>query len=306
MSTKDWLRFWGLGLIWGTSFLWIKIAVSEVSPYVLVGFRTLFGTLGLLVLILFARKSSLNWKDLRPWFLPFLAVGLFNVALPWILISWSEQYISSAVASILNSTTPLFTMIFAPLMLSDDRLTLPKIAGLLIGFAGVVVMFAPELSQRLDSNLLGQGAMLLATCSYALGGVLVRRNGRAISPEIQSFLQLSLATLLVWAFTFSFERPIVLPRLPLTWLGLVWLGLLGSCIAYILYFSLIHSLGPTRAAMVTYVLPLVGVILGVVFLGERPQWQAFAGGLLILSGIATVNLKTLPFLRKAKLDSAGH
>jgi drug/metabolite transporter (DMT)-like permease len=300
MSTKDWLRFWILGLIWGTSFLWIKIAVTEVSPFVLVGFRTLFGVLGLLV-ILWSQKAFLrNWKEIRAWLGVFAVVGLINVALPFVLISWSEQYISSGIASILNSTVPLFTMLLAPLVLRDDRMTLPKTLGLLIGFVGVLILFSPELALGINQGLVGQGAMLLATLSYAAGSIYVRLKARGLAPQWQAFLQLGTATVMVWLFTGLAERPIVMPRLPITWLALLWLGLLGSCVAYILFFALMNSIGPTRTTMVTYIPPLVGVLLGAVFLGEHLNWQAILGGVLILSGIAVVNMKKLPFKKPAR------
>ncbi len=303
MSTKDWLRFWILGLIWGTSFLWIKMAVTEVSPFVLVGFRTLFGALGLLVILWSQKTFPKSWKEIRLWLGVFAVVGLINVALPFVLISWSEQYISSGIASILNSTVPLFTMLLAPLVLRDDRMTLPKTAGLLIGFVGVLILFSPELAQGINQGLFGQGVMLLATLSYAAGSIYVRlaERARGLAPQLQVFLQLGTATVMVWLFTGVAERPIVLPRLPITWLALLWLGLLGSCVAYILFFALMNSIGPTRTTMVTYIPPLVGVLLGAVFLGEHLNWQAILGGVLILSGIAVVNMKKLPFKKLVKV-----
>ena len=301
MSTKDWLRFWILGLIWGTSFLWIKIAVTEVSPFVLVGFRTLFGALGLLVILWSQKTFPRSWKEIRPWLGVFAVVGLINVALPFVLISWSEQYISSGIASILNSTVPLFTMLLAPLVLRDDRMTLPKTAGLVIGFVGVLILFSPELAQGTNQGLVGQGVMLLATLSYAAGSIYVRLKARGLAPQLQAFLQLGTATVMVWLFTGAAEHPILLPRLPLTWLALLWLGLLGSCVAYILFFALMNSIGPTRTTMVTYIPPLVGVLLGALFLGEHLNWQAILGGVLILSGIAVVNMKQLPFKKPLKV-----
>jgi drug/metabolite transporter (DMT)-like permease len=121
---------------------------------------------------------------------------------------------------------------------------------------------------------------------------------------MQSFLQLGSAMVMVWVLTFVVERPVHLPQLPITWIALLWLGLLGSCLAYILYFSLIHSIGPTRATTVTYVLPLVGVILGTLFLGERLQWTDLAGGILILSGVVVVNTPGLTdrFVGKLKFN----
>jgi drug/metabolite transporter (DMT)-like permease len=113
---------------------------------------------------------------------------------------------------------------------------------------------------------------------------------------------------MVWGFTFVVERPVRLPHLPISWFGLLWLGLLGSCLAFILYFSLIHSIGPTRTSMVTYILPLVGVILGTIFLGERLHWTALLGGALILSGIAVVNVKQLPVGKAigTRMDTEKH
>ncbi len=293
MSGKDWLRFWLLSLVWGTSFLWIKIAVSEVGPLVLVGFRALIGALGLLGVLAAGKELQGGWSRLRPWLGAFALVGLINIVVPFVLISWSEQYIPSGIASILNSTTPLFSMILATVFLRSERLTLARLAGLVVGFGGVVLMFLPEIfsgsAQR--PNLAGQAAMLVAALSYAGGGILVRLKGGGLPSNVQAFLQLASASLIVWAAALGFEHPLVLPALPLTWLALLWLGLLGSCLAYILYFSLIHSIGPVRASTVTYVLPLIGVLLGAVFLGEQLTWTAVAGGGLILSGIWVMNLK---------------
>ncbi len=291
MNGKDWLRFWLLSLVWGTSFLWIKIAVSEVGPLVLVGFRVLIGALGLLAVLAAGRQMPGGWKALRPWLGTFALVGLVNIVVPFILISWSEQYIPSGIASILNSTTPLFSVVLATLFLRSERLTLARLAGLLVGFGGVVVLFLPEIASGSDPNLAGQAAMLLATLSYAGGGILVRLKGHGLPTNVQAFLQLASASLIVWAAALGLEHPLTLPAQPLTWLALLWLGLLGSCLAYILYFALIHNIGPVRAATVTYVLPLIGVLLGAVFLGEQLTWTAVAGGGLILSGIWVMNLK---------------
>lgn len=302
MSTKDWLRFGVLGLIWGTSFLWIKIAVTEISPFVLVAFRTLFGALGLLLIMWSQKTFPKSWKEFRPWLSVFAVVGLINVALPFVLISWSEQYISSGIAAILDSAVPLFSMLIAPLVLRDDPMTLPKTIGLVVGFVGVLVLFSPDLALGINQSLIGEIGMLLATLSYAIGSIYVRLKARGLAPQLQAFLQLGMATVMVWLFTGVAERPIVLPHLPITWLALLWLGLLGSCVAYILFFSLMNTIGPTRTTMVTYIPPLVGVLLGAIFLGEQLNWQAILGGVLILSGIAVVNMKKLPFKKTVRVE----
>lgn len=294
MSTKDWIRFWFLGLIWGTSFLWIKIAVSEISPLVLVGFRTLFGAAFLFGVITLGGRTRLRWQELRPWLGVFSVVALINVAIPFVLISWSEQYITSGIASILNSSVPLFTILLAPFLLQDDQPSPAKILGLLIGFAGIVVIFLPELAQGMNQNLIGMGVMLLAALSYSLGGIYSRLKAQTLPPQVQAFLQLALAALIIWSVTLLAERPPVLPQQPLTWIALLWLGILGSGLAYILFFSLLHKIGPTRTTTVTYIPPLVGTLLGMLFLGERITWLAIAGGLMVISGIVVINLKHLP------------
>ena len=291
MKTKDWLLFIFIGLIWGTSFLWIKIAVQEISPFVLVGFRTLFASLGMAVYLLIDRKSRMSWKEIKPHLPVFVVLGLINVAMPWLLISWAEMHIESGVASILNATMPLWTIIIAPLVISDDKITLPKLAGLATGFVGVVLLFLPSLGKGWSANLLGQAAVLAATLCYASATIFARKKAHSLNPQMQTFLQFSMSTLMVWSMTFFIEKKITLPMLPITWVALLWLGLLGAGLAYVIYFGLLRRMVPTRLSMVTYIPPVVGVLLGIFFLGEAFHWQALAGALLILSGISIVNLK---------------
>lgn len=292
MNTKDRLLFWFLGLIWGTSFLWIKVAVQEISPVILVGFRALFGALGILVIIFLSGKEDMQWSSIRPRLFDFFILGLFNIAFPFILISWAEQFIDSGVASILNGAMPLFTILISPIFISDDHITLHKVAGLLTGFLGVVILMSPGIRKGWTSDLLGQAAVLVAVLSYASSTVFARRKTHGLPAKQQAFLQLSMGSIIVWAFALFTENPFIFPKEPITWLALLWLGLLGSCLAYILYFNLLHKIGPTRMSMVTYIPPLVGVLLGVLFLGEQFSWQSLVGALLILSGITIVNKRS--------------
>lgn len=299
MSFKDWLRFWALSIVWGTSFLWIKIALAEISPAMLASWRTWFGGLGLLVVLLLVPAARLPWPRLRQVLPTFALIGLLNVTLPFLLISWAEQYIESGLAAILNGTVPLFSLLIAPYFIPAEKMTFARLAGLLVGFFGILILSLPQVSQGFNQNLLAQIAMLLAALSYAVATIYTRLKAHGLPPQMQAFLQVFMGWLLLTLFTLGFDRPLVLPALPLTWFALLWLGLLGSCLAYLLYFSLLGSVGPTRTVLVTYVLPLVGVALGVLFLNERPTWQSLAGGLLIISGVWLVNsgLK-LPFARK--------
>ncbi len=291
MKTKDWLLFWLLGIIWGTSFLWIKIAVTEISPFMLVSFRTLFALLGLGAFLLMVRSARASWAQVRKKLWVFFVLGLINIVTPWLLISWAGQYIESGLSSILNSTMPLFTIMISPFFVPDDRFTLKKAAGLLTGFAGVVILLYPNLGGSWSNHLAGQAAVLLAALCYGGSTVFARKMARGLPAQTQAFLQFVMATAIIWVFTLDSERPLVFPQLPITWLALLWLGLLGSALAYIIYFDLLPRIGPTRLSTVTYVLPLFAVLLGIIFLEERFHWGAIIGALLILSGISIVNLR---------------
>jgi len=289
MKLKEWGIFTLLGLIWGSSFLWIKIAVADVHPFVLVTFRVLFGLIGLLIVMRWQRQSLP--RDRRT-ILAFIFMGIFNTAIPFVLISWGETQIDSSLASILNGTVPLFTIIIAHFWLHDEKITPPRIAGLVVGFIGVIVLVARDFKPGgLQGNALGQLAVLLASISYATALIFSRRYLRGTKPVVQSTMILIVASAVMGVVTPVVERPIQLPTLAITWLALLWLGVMGLCIAYLLFFYLNNVWGPTRASLVTYVFPVVGVFLGIIFLNEIPDWSMVIGSALVVAGIFVVNLK---------------
>ncbi|HET7011870.1 MAG TPA: EamA family transporter [Anaerolineales bacterium] len=301
MKSKDWLAFGLLGLVWGSSFLWIKVAVAEVGPFTLVAWRLLFG-LAALAAVVAVRRPAMP-RDRRT--LAALALlGITNTAVPFALISWGEQSIDSAVASILNGTVPLFTMVIAHLALHDDRMTLPRVVGLVTGFIGVVVLMSRDIGpQGIAHGVLGQAAVLAAAVFYAGSSVFARRNLRQVSPVVQAFLPLITADAFVWTGALMTESSNLVPQTGTTWVALAWLGVLGSCVAYLLYFGLLQSVGPTRATLVTYVFPVVGVALGVIFLGERLDLNLALGAALVVAGIGAVNWK--PRMVPVPAASAG-
>jgi drug/metabolite transporter (DMT)-like permease len=289
MSIRSWGAFLLLGSIWGSSFLWIKIALDEVGPFTLVAYRLLFGVLGMLLVLLVLRPTFP--KARRIWAMLAL-MGLTNTALPFVLISWGEISIDSGVASILNSTTPLFTLVIAHFFLSDERMTVPRALGLLLGFAGIVLLFSRDVGlEGFQSGLLGQAAVLMAAISYAGSSVFARRAFREVPLLVQAAIPLFTADLLIWVGALTFESPIDVPRIPITWIALAWLGVLGSCVAYLLYFYLIKNEGSTRSTLVTYMFPVIGVALGVLFLGERLDGRLVVGALMVVAGIGVVNWK---------------
>ncbi|HLE05285.1 MAG TPA: DMT family transporter [Anaerolineales bacterium] len=290
MKSRAWLAFGALSVIWGSSFLWIKIAVQELGPFRLVALRLLFGVIGLLIA---GRLTKQPLRLSRKQLPAYLVLALFNTALPFTLISWGETRIDSGMASVLNGTVPLFTLVIAHFWLQDERITLPRTLGLLIGFGGVAVLVGQnfDLSRILEGSSLGQLAVLAASASYATGLTLTRKQFRGRPPVTQATLVVLLSDLILWAGAFAFESPVRLPGLSLTWIALLWLGFLGTGLAYLLYFYLINEWGSTRTSVVTYTMPVIGVILGVVFLQESLSVSLILGVGLVLTGIGFVNWK---------------
>jgi drug/metabolite transporter (DMT)-like permease len=290
MSVKQWIGFLALTLIWGSSFLWIKVAVQEVGPLTVVTIRLLFAVM-ILAAFLAAQKPAVP-RGSRMWGV-LLLQGLLSTAIPWLLITWAEIYIDSAVATVLNATVPMFTIVIAHLFLHDDKMTVRRLAGLFVGFAGVIVLVHEELltgfgareQGGLNMVLLGNGAMLLSALFYAVSNVYARAKLRGVPPIVQAFYTMLLADAVMWLVAPVVEPPFTLPVKGMTWLAIVWLGVLGAGISYLVFYYLLHTIGPTRISMVTYTIPVVGVTLGVVFLHEKLDWALVTGTILIVSGV---------------------
>lgn len=288
MKTKHWIVFILLGIIWSSSFLWIKIGVQEVGPMSLVAFRMLFGALTAGVIAYFQGiPFTRDWKD---WGI-FAIFGPLSLAIPIFLISWGEQTIDSAVASILNATVPLFTLVIAHFWLSDDKITFQKTLGLLVGFAGVVILLSKDLLASEQASIIGQIAVILASFFYGLSAVGIRKYTTHIHNVMRGVGLLTTSAILMWLVGPVFERPFEIPQLPITWIAVLWLGILGSGLAMIMMYYLIHEIGPTRASLVTYLFPVGGVLLGVIFLNEHLSWQLIAGTILIILSLVVVNYK---------------
>jgi drug/metabolite transporter (DMT)-like permease len=286
LKTKHWIIFLILGAIWSSSFLWIELAIRELGPITLVAFRVLFGLL-FGVIFLFIQKVQLP-RTLKEWS-PLLILGLTNLAIPFFLISWGQLSIDSGVASILDATVPLFSILASHFLLDDDKMTTPKVTGLLVGFAGVIIVMLKDV--QTSSSLLGQLAVIVACMFYAGSAIYARKKTENIPATLRSIGSLVSATVVMWIAAFVFEFPIKIPTLPITWVALAWLGILGSGLAFMMAYYLIHEIGPTRTSMVTYLFPLGGVSLGIIFLDEKLTWQIFAGGLLIVISLVIANWK---------------
>ncbi len=278
-----------LAAIWGASFLFIKIGLEGVSPATLVLGRLLFSVATLLVIV--AVRPSL-FKGWWRFALLGMLVGLVNNFLPFMLITWGETRISSGVASIFNATTPLFTALLAQVWLgpAHESLTPRRGIGVLCGFLGVGVIIGPGLLSLVDGGAnapLGELAVLIAALSYGFGALLSRNFGGA-SPLVAPLTMQASALLFTIPVALLWEPPTQVPSLASIG-AMAELGILGTAVAYLLYFWLIRHVGATRTSLVTYLLPCTALIYGAVFRGESVSWYALAGLGLVLVGTVLTN-----------------
>lgn len=290
MKRKDALVFLTLSAIWGSSFMFIKIGLDGgLTPLTLVAIRL---GLGALVMLALMRRQGLSLPRRGEVLLSLAFLGFINNVIPFTLITWGEQYISSGLTAILNSTVPFFAVILSHVFLADERLNRRRVAGVMVGFLGVLLLFAPDLSSAvtaLTDRLAGQLAIILASAGYAMGSVFTRRRLQHVPAAVLAASQLSFAFLWTLAPAIVWERPWQLQPSAPALFAVTWLGILGSGIAYFLFFRLIKAIGATPTTMVTYVIPLFAVVFGLVFLRESIHWSYAAAMGLIFTGVWMVN-----------------
>ncbi len=294
MRFKSFLLLALLACLWGPSFLFIKLAVEEIPPITLV-----LGRVGIAALSLYL-MLKLQGYNLPRWGVVWQHVavaGLLHNALPFVLITWGEKHITSALASILNGTMPFFTIILAHLFIKEERLTPQKAVGVLIGFSGVFVLSAPTLlAGGLQATTLGLMAVVTAAACYGAAAVYERKFLRGVLPAIVSTAQLGMATLYLLPLSLWLERPYQLPMPSWQAIGsLLFLAIFGTAIAFTVYYYALEQTDASTISMVTYLLPIVGIFLGVVVLNEELTWHTYLGCTLILLGVMTVNELFRPF-----------
>jgi len=281
LSRGNLVRLLVLAMIWGASFLLMKLALEGVSPMQIVLGRLSFGALAL-GLVLAVRREPLP-REPALWGHLLLMAVVANIV-PFYLFSWGEQHVTSGMAGVLNGTTPLFTLVFAMALLPAERLSGLRALGLVTGFAGVVLVVGPWRSGG-ENALAGQLACLGAAACYGISFTYTRRHisGRA------AVLPLSVAQLAVAAGVLWLAAPVVawtpVRLTPVVVGSVVALGAVGTGLAYALYYRLIHDAGATTASMVTYLIPVFAVSLGIVVLGEPLTWNLFAGAAVVILGV---------------------
>ncbi|MFF2013584.1 DMT family transporter [Streptomyces sp. NPDC058195] len=298
----DWrIRFGALSLIWGFSFLLIKVGTEGYAPFQVTLGRLLFGT-AVLAVAMVVRRERLP-RGARTW--AHLAVAAFFLnALPFSLFAYAELTVPSTLAGICNATSPLWGMALSLVALSEDRPTRRRVAGLGLGFLGVLtVLGAWQGFSGLDVG--GTAMALLASLSYPVGWIYVRRTLADSSSSTLSLTgsQLLLGTVQLAAVTPLFtSSPTSFPLLPT--LAVVALGALGTGFAVLVQYGLVAEVGPTTAQMVTYFIPVIATAAGVLVLGERLSWNTPVGALVVLAGAALTQSRSRPPHRTARRAGA--
>jgi drug/metabolite transporter (DMT)-like permease len=282
----EWLVFLALGVAWGSSYLFIKIGVETLTPFTLVAGRLAIGA-AVLALVMRLRRQALPAQRSTYWHL--VVVALLGIVIPFSLITWGEQTIDSALAAVLNGTVPLFAIVLAAMVLADEPVTVNRLVGLVVGFAGVVLLTSPGLREGFGGSLPGQLALIGASISYAAAGVYARRTVRGVPALTSAFLEVGFAFVITLVLAVAFGSPWASRIEPEALLSVAWLGLIGSGLAFLAFFYLLERWGATRTSLVAYLLPVVGIILGVLVLQEAVSLPMLIGTALIIGGIALAN-----------------
>ena len=304
MNRSDWATLLILAVTWGAAFMFIGVAVREVSPLTYVWLRVTIAAA--------AMWAWVAWRG-EPHGLPrsiwgaILFLALFNNVIPFILFGWGQTHIASGLASILNATTPIWGVVVAHFFTADEKISPRKLAGVLLGFGGVAMMIGPALLHDLGSNALAQLACVAAALCYAFAGVFARRfRPMGVSPIAVTTGQLTASALFMLPLALIVDRPwtMAMPSGQAV-AAIVALGVVSSALGYVLYFRLIDRAGATNALLVTLLVPPVAILLGALFLGEIIEGRDFAGLGLIALGLAAIDGRLVNLLRRRSLPQSA-
>jgi drug/metabolite transporter (DMT)-like permease len=293
MNWRVWIWLLSLSVLWGGSFFFAKVALGALGPLTVVFARVALAALALNLVNPLRRDS--------PW-RAFFAMGALNNVVPFALIFWGQTHIASGLASILNATTPLFTVVVAHFLTNDEKMTVAKAVALLAGLAGVAVLIGPAALLQPTGSLWGELACLGAALSYAFAGIYGRRfRAMGIAPLDAAAGQVTASSLLILPIMLVVEPPwtVAMPPLPI-WAALAGLALLSTALAYVLYFRILAAAGATNLLLVTFLIPPTSILLGAAVLQEQLEPRHFAGMALIGLGLAVMDGRIERLLHPAK------
>lgn len=279
MDRVSWIAFWAISIIWGSTFLAMKIGLAYMPPITFATLRFLIASVLLFGYLRLKRKSiSVTWGQ----FGHLAAIGFFMTALPFGLTFWGQQFVSSGMAAVLTSTVPFFVVFLAHFFLAE-RATVTKILGVAVGFAGILLLFMDQLGS--GATLAGGLAMVGSALGYGVGNVYSKKFGSGMDPDVTNTVQTMVGTVILGAGSVAFERGYAIT---FHWKGvaaLLFLAVLGSAVAFGLFFWLMQRVPATTISLVAFLIPVISVLLGTI-VGEPLNWGMVAGMVLIFGGMA--------------------
>lgn len=296
LSTRAWAEMMLLGLIWGASFLSIRLALDEIPVLTLVAHRVIWACA-----ILWA---WVWWRGLpvprtaRIWG-AFLVMGLLNNVIPFILMAWGQQYIETGLTSIFNAGTAVFGVLVAALFFGDERLSLRRATGVGVAFLGVAIAIGLESVRSFDIRSLAQLAVIAGTLSYALAAAWARAQLGHMPPQVAAAGMLTGSGLVMLPLALAVDGPPVLPALPATYGAIAYFAVFGTALAYLLYYRVLAMAGSGNAMLVTLIIPPVAIVLGAAVLGERLAPSALAGFAVLALGLLILDGRLVPRIAKS-------
>lgn len=293
MNSQEWLLLIILSIVWGGSFFFVGVAVEVLPPLTIVALRVSLAASALLAVVHFTGLRMPT--DPKIW-IAFICMGVLNNVIPFSLIVWGQTHIASGLASILNATTPMFTIVAAHFLTNDEKMTSSKIIGVLIGFAGVVIMLGHEALGGLGDSVFAQIAVLGAAISYSIAGIYGRRFAQSgIKPVVTATGQVTASSILLIHLAVLFDKPFALPMPGIEiWLAIFGLSLISTAFAYILYFRILSTAGATNLLLVTLLIPVSAILLGTIILGEQLEPKHMLGMGLISIGLLSIDGRVFP------------
>lgn len=300
MGPIEWLMLVILSILWGGSFFFIELAIEGFQPFTIVFLRVGLAALMLhLIIRVKGQRFPWDWDNLTI----FLGMGFLNSTVPFTLIVWGQTHITGGLASILNATTPLFTIILAHLFTQDDRLTRLRVIGIFLGILGVSVIIGLDALEGLGVHVLAQAAVLMASLFYGLAMIFLRRFKKKDMPLLVAATgNLTASTVLLFPLALLIDQPWQIPMPEISAVVAVFgLAFFSTTLAFMLYFRILFSAGATNFSLVTFLIPISSIMLGYFFLGEQLESKHFVGMGLIGLGLVVIDGRV--FRRKPKITN---
>ncbi len=293
MGVVEWGLIILLSILWGGSFFFVGVAVREATPLTIVWVRVSLAAIILLVVVRWKKKTIPSAPGI--WG-AFFVMGALNNLVPFSLIVWGQTHIESGLASILNATTPIFSVVLAHFLTREERLTGNRAAGVLVGWLGVALLIGIESLQGFGTAVMGQLAVLGAAFAYALAAIYGRRF-RGLSPLVVATGMLSASAVMMTPLALVIEQPWHLSPGGGALAALFGLAAVSTSLAYLIYFRVLAAAGATNILLVTFLIPVSAILLGYLVLGERLGWNAFGGMSLVFAGLIAIDGRLLERFR---------